>query len=92
MLVFRQVELPSFWFLAVVSCCSSDSTGSEYRSLYQLLGSVYASFVRQNGPLRNSLTSGHADAVRARLMKRCQLFFEWFLPHVVAETGISAAT
>jgi hypothetical protein len=89
-LVFRRIELPSFWFLAVISSESSDTTGSEYYTVYQLLGSLYTSFARQNGPLRNSAAGGQNSAtVRTRLTKKCHLFFEWFLPHAVAESGLS---
>lgn len=89
-LVFRRVELPSFWLLTVLSSDNNDTAGSEYYTVYQLLGSLYTSFARQNGPLRNSAAGGQdSGSVRARLTKKCQLFFEWFLPHAVAESGLS---
>ena len=90
MLVFRKVEQPSFWLLSVMSSENSDTAGSEYRTVYQLLGSLYTSFTRQNGPLRNSAAGGQSsESVRTRLTKKCQLFFEWFLPHAVADSGLS---
>lgn len=92
-LVFRQVEVPSFWFMAVTSSDTSESVGSEHHTVYQLLGSLYTSFARQNGPLRNSATGGlNSGTVRARLTKKCQLFFQWFLPHAVSESGVSVPT
>lgn len=82
-LVFRRVEKPGFWLMAVVPPTSSPDDGVNPFVVYQLLGNLHTSFQRQNGTLKHLSIGGETSSqVRLRLRKKCQLFFEWFLPHI----------
>ena len=66
----------------VAAASGGSSVNSSAFIVYQLLASLYSSFKRQNGPLSLLSVGGEtSSSVRLRVRKRCQLFFQWILPH-----------
>lgn len=87
-LIFRQIEKPGFWLIAVAMNSNGDSDCDQYYLIYQFLGKVYTSYVRQCGTFKQTLGDGFDDkSVQVKLRKKCYLFFQWFLPHALPESG-----
>lgn len=88
-LIFRLIEKPGFWLIAVAVNSNCDSDCDQYHLLYQFLGRVYSSYVRQCGTFKHSLGDDDVNNKinHVKLRKKCYLFFQWFLPHALPESG-----
>lgn len=87
-LIFRKVEEPAYWLTAVAFNCNGDSDCDQFYLIYQFLGRIYSSYVRQCGSFSHSVKNETSNSVcQMKLRKKCALFFQWLLPHALPESG-----